>query len=179
MYRNRETGELKTESQIKADFPNTSFPKPFKAGTAEGAGYDPVFSMPKPEVTLLQSAIRDGTEQDGDRWVEKWIVVDRFKDIPATDESEAVTKKEQETAAINAYKAARQEAIRSDCRTLILAKYPEFRQRNANMGIYTQEYQDGMKAFIQAHISEENRCFALLESANLETALSIKPSWPK
>ena len=42
---NLETKELKTESEIRAAHPNTSFPTPFRA-----EGYAVVFDNPMPEI---------------------------------------------------------------------------------------------------------------------------------
>ncbi len=83
---------LYTESEIKALYPNTSFPSPFVAPEE----FSVVFDTPKPEVTDLQIAYQDGTEIDskGNRVV-KWSIRDMFTEY--TDESGiVVTKAEQE-----------------------------------------------------------------------------------
>ena len=94
MYYNNIDGKTYTESEIKALYPNTSFPSPFVAPEE----FSVVFDTPKPEVTDLQIAYQDGTELDskGNRVV-KWSIRDMFSDY--TDESGVVhTKAEQEEA---------------------------------------------------------------------------------
>lgn len=85
--------KLYTESEIKALYPNTSFPKPFNPNEL---GYTVVFDTPKPEVGELEIAYQDGTEIDskGNRVI-KWLVKDMFEDY-TNEEGEVVTKVEQE-----------------------------------------------------------------------------------
>ena len=180
MYRSRETGELKTEPQIRREFAKTSFPRPFKSGTSEDKGYDPVLSTPKPETTMFQRVANDGTEQDANgNWVEKWAVVDKFSDIPATEDSEAVSKAEQEAALVLEYKAQRQQSIKAECQDVILSRYPTFKQVNAALGVYGAEYAAEIKAFIQCQVVEEDRIFAAIAAADLAAIDSVTASWPK
>ena len=85
---------LYTESEIKALYPNTSFPIPFIAPSE----FEVVFDAPQPTVGELEVAYQDGTEIDskGNRVV-KWSIRDMFTEY--TDESGIVhTKLEQEEA---------------------------------------------------------------------------------
>lgn len=90
---------LYTESEIKAEYPNTSFPIPFVAPE----GYEVVFDTPKPECGELEIAYQDGTEIDskGNRVI-KWIVKDMFEDTEentkAEQEAEYLAKKMQDLA---------------------------------------------------------------------------------
>lgn len=93
-YYNNIDSQTYTESEIKALYPNTSFPSPFVAPEE----FSVVFDTPKPTVTDLQVAYQDGTEVDalGNRVV-KWSVTDMFKDY--IDELGVIhTKVEQEEA---------------------------------------------------------------------------------
>jgi hypothetical protein len=85
--------KLYTESEIKALYPNTSFPTPFVAQEE----FTLVFDTPKPETTELQVAYQDGTEIDskGNRVI-KWSIRDMFSDY-VNEEGVAVTKAEQES----------------------------------------------------------------------------------
>lgn len=97
-YRQRSTGDLKTESQIRAENPNISFPKPMTVEVFDGLGYDPVLITPKPETTGYTTAVRDGATQDANRnWVQAWKVVDMFQDYTEEDGT-VVTKADQEAA---------------------------------------------------------------------------------
>ena len=66
-------GKLYTENEIRAEYPNTSFPTPFVAPD----GYEVVFDTPNP-ATTLQVGVQDGTEIDskGNRVI-KWSVRDK------------------------------------------------------------------------------------------------------
>ena len=50
-YRIRESGEIKSQSEIRAMHKNTSFPKVWGANVYEAIGIDPVLVTPKPEST--------------------------------------------------------------------------------------------------------------------------------
>lgn len=52
--------------------------------------------------------------------------------------------------------AKRVQDIKKKAGEIILAKYPEFKQTNAKLGIYGQEYLDTMKAFIADIIKQSN-----------------------
>jgi len=94
--------QLFTESEIKALYPNTSFPTPFVAPV----GFEVCFETPKPETTELQTAYQDGTEIDskGNRVI-KWAVRDMFSDY-VNDEGVTVTKAEQEAEYLEAQRKA-------------------------------------------------------------------------
>jgi len=79
--------QLFTQSEIKALYPNTSFPTPFVAPS----DYTVVFETPKPTCGELEVAYQDGTELDskGNRVI-KWSIRDMFQD------TEDKTKAEQE-----------------------------------------------------------------------------------
>ena len=83
-----------TEREVRAEYKNTSFPKPFD-GTKVGYVY--VLPTAKPETTELQIAVRDGVEVIDGNTVQKWKVEDMFSDY--TDEEGVLhTKLEQEEA---------------------------------------------------------------------------------
>ena len=67
------TQQVQSESEIRAEFPNTSFPVPFQAPE----GYEPILESPAPETTTYQSAFQDGVVQDSlGNYVWAWKVVD-------------------------------------------------------------------------------------------------------
>ena len=78
------SGAIKTESQIRADNPNTSFPRGvLPAGILSDLGYTGILPTPQPNPSAsTKIVVRDGIEQDSDKnWVQKWIEKDRFSDI--------------------------------------------------------------------------------------------------
>lgn len=91
-YRNRTTGEVKTQGQWKAEYSNMSLPRVWKSATLDALDLDPVLRSPEATVGQYQISVRDGVEQNsnGD-WVEKYVVRDMF-----SDDVDLGTKAEQE-----------------------------------------------------------------------------------
>ena len=96
-YRERTTGEVKTQGEWRADFPNMSLPKVWKAATLDAMNLDPVLPSPPATTTTYQSSVRDGVEQDSKgNWVEKYVARDMFSDT--TEDGVTTTKAEHEAA---------------------------------------------------------------------------------
>jgi len=93
-YRERTTGEVKTQGEWRAVFKNMSLPKVWNSNVCDAMNLDPVLASPAATTTAYQTSVRDGVEQNsnGD-WVEKYVARDMFADIEGGD-----TKAEQETA---------------------------------------------------------------------------------
>ena len=96
-YRNRTTGEVKTQGQWRAANPNMSLPRVWKAATLDALNLDPVLRSPAATVGAYQVSVRDGVEQNanGD-WVEKYVARDMFADT--TEDGVTTTKAEHEAA---------------------------------------------------------------------------------
>tara|TARA_R100001509_G_scaffold157719_1_gene122125 strand:+ start:52 stop:549 length:498 start_codon:yes stop_codon:yes gene_type:complete len=113
-YRNRTTGEVKTQGQWRADFPNMSLPRVWKAATLDAMNLDPVLPSPAATTTAYQVSVRDGVEQDSNgNWVEKYVARDMFADT--TEDGVTTTKAEHEAAyqaTLDANTAARHRATR-------------------------------------------------------------------
>jgi hypothetical protein len=97
-YRERTTGEVKTQGQWRADFAHMSLPRVWKAATLDAMNLDPVFASPAATTSAYQYSARDGVEQNsnGD-WVEKYVARDMFADT--TDDDGVTTTKAQHEAA--------------------------------------------------------------------------------
>jgi hypothetical protein len=99
-YRDRTTGELKSQGELRRDNPNMSLPKVWNEFTFDALNVDPVLRAPKPTegIGAYQTVRRNGVTQDANgNWVEAWEVADMFSDY--TDEEGVVhTKAEQEAA---------------------------------------------------------------------------------
>lgn len=77
-YRNRETGNVLNDREVKLLHKNTSF----TATTFNDLGYDPVFPIPQPAKSGTYKVVyRDGVTQDGNgNWVEEWAERDMTQD---------------------------------------------------------------------------------------------------
>ena len=97
-YRNRTTGEVKTQGQWRSANPNMSLPRVWKAATLDGLNLDAVLAAPKPTPAAYQTVVRDGVTQDANgNWVQNWDIAWMFSDT--TDEDGVTTTKaEHETA---------------------------------------------------------------------------------
>jgi len=91
--RNRSTGAVITDSQLRADNPGTSFPKQITADILDGFGYDPVLNGPAASTSgPYERSVRDGVEEINGQWFTKFIVGPVFTD------NEEGTAAEQEAA---------------------------------------------------------------------------------
>ncbi len=80
-YRNRTTGEVKSQGAIRRDHPNMSIPRLWNDGVCDALNVDPVLPGARPTPGQYQNVVRDGVEQnDSGDWVEKWVVADMFSD---------------------------------------------------------------------------------------------------
>ena len=96
-YRNRTTGEVKTQGAWRQHYSNMSLPRVWKAATLDALDLDPVLRSPAATVGDYQVSVRDGVEQNanGD-WVEKYVARDMFADT--TEDGVTTTKAEHEAA---------------------------------------------------------------------------------
>ena len=95
-YRDRTTGEIKSQGELRRDNPNMSLPKVWNEFTFDALNVDPVLAAPKPTegIGAYQTVRRNGVTQDANgNWVEAWEIADMFSDDP-----ELGTKAEQEAA---------------------------------------------------------------------------------
>ena len=144
-YRIRESGEVKTQGEIRRLNPSTSFPRVWNQDTCDYIGIDPVLNSPKPEVTNLQQVLADGVEQDAlSNWVDKWRIADKFSDY--TDDDGVVhTKAEQETAFLQGLEDTAFESLRTE-RDQLLAETDFYALSDvtmtADMTTYRQDLRD-------------------------------------
>ena len=95
-YRDRTTGEIKSQGQLRKENPSMSMPKVWNSFTFDALNVDPVLAAPKPTdgIGQYQHVIRNGVVQDANsNWVQAWQIVDMF-----SDDAELGTKAEQEAA---------------------------------------------------------------------------------
>ena len=111
-YRERTTGEVKSQGEWRAAFPNMSLPRVWTSNVCDAMNIDPVLASPAATTSAYQTSVRDGVEQNsnGD-WVEKYVAKDMFADIEG-----GKTKSEQETeyqATLDATTAANHRSTRN------------------------------------------------------------------
>ena len=91
--RNRSTGAVITDRQLKDDNPQTSFPKQITTEILDSYGYDAVLNGAAASVTgPYETSVRDGVEEINGQWFTKFVVGPTFTD------NEEETAAEQETA---------------------------------------------------------------------------------
>jgi hypothetical protein len=75
--RNRATGAVITDSQLRAELPNTSLPKVLTPSILSDLGYDPVLEGPQPVLMPpYQTSARDGIYESGGQWFTKYIAIE-------------------------------------------------------------------------------------------------------
>ena len=92
--RNRETGEVTTVSQFKAQHPNKSFPKQITSDILDSFGYDPVLNGPQATTTPpYEISVRAGVEEINGQWFTRFVVGPIFTDTTteSVDEDGNVT----------------------------------------------------------------------------------------
>jgi hypothetical protein len=117
-YRNRTTGEVKSQGQWRAANPNMSLPRVWKAATLDALNLDPVLRSPAATVGDYQVSVRDGVEQNanGD-WVERYVARDMFQDT--TEDGVTTTKAEHEAAYQAGLDAKAAENVRNERNKLL------------------------------------------------------------
>ena len=98
-YRDRTTGEIKTQGQLRKENPNMSMPRVWGNNVHNVLNVDPVLRTPKPTegIGVYQTVRRNGVVQDANsNWVEAWEVADMFSDT--TEDGVTTTKAEHEAA---------------------------------------------------------------------------------
>jgi len=96
-YRNRTTGEVKTQGQWRAANPNISLPKVWNSNVLDALNIDAVLRSPAATTTQYQTSVRDGVKKDSSgNWVEKYVARNMFADT--TEDGVKTTKAEHETA---------------------------------------------------------------------------------
>lgn len=80
-YRERTTGEVKSQGAWRTSFANMSLPRTWTSEVLDALNLDPVLAGAPATTTAYQYSKRDGVEQDANgNWVEKYIAVDMFAD---------------------------------------------------------------------------------------------------
>ena len=98
-YRDRTTGEVKTQGQLRKENLNMSMPRVWNNNVHDALNVDPVLRSPKPTegIGQYQTVRRNGVVQDNlGNWIEAWEIADMFSDT--TEDGVTTTKAEHEAA---------------------------------------------------------------------------------
>ena len=119
-YRNKTSGAVSTQGEIRRANSNTSFPRVWDADVCTHLNIDPVLAAPQPDCTALQQVNSVAPVQDSlNNWVEGWEVVDKFSDT--TDDDGVTTSKADNEAAFTASETAKVAAAARVTRDGLLA----------------------------------------------------------
>jgi hypothetical protein len=127
-YRNRLTGEVKTQGEIRRLMFNTSLPRVWTSSICDSLGIDPVLAAPAPTPSgEYKSVGRNGVVQDANgNWVQAYAERDMFSAY-VTEDDVAVTKASQEAAYTATKNAEAAAAVRATRDSLIAATDWRFR----------------------------------------------------
>ena len=98
-YRVRASGELKSETDLRLENRNVSFPKVWNTNVFEALGIDPVLAAPAPTPSgEFKIVSRNGAVQDSSgNWVQAWVEREMFTEY-TDEEGNVQTVSAQQTA---------------------------------------------------------------------------------
>ena len=143
-YRNKTTGEVKTQGEWRATKPNTSFPRVWNSNVLLLLNVDPIFASPAATTSQYQRSVRDGVKQDAKgNWVEKYVAQDMFA---ATTVDGVTTTKAQHEAAYQATLDAATATAKRNTRNKLIAETDFYAlsdvTMSSNMTAYRQALRD-------------------------------------
>lgn len=144
-YRLRESGELKSQSEIKKLNANMSLPRVWTENVCDALGVDPILATPTPAPTGdYKTVVRNGAEQDASgNWVQAWIERDMFAEY--TDEDGIVhTKADQEAEYQTRKDAQLAESLRSQ-RNQLLAETDFYALSDVTMSDAIATYRQALR----------------------------------
>ena len=144
-YRNKTTGAVSNQGEIRRANANTSFPRVWDADVCTHLNIDPVLAAPQPSCTALQRVNSVAPVQDSlNNWVEGWEVVDKFSDT--TDSDGVVTSKADNEAAFTASETAKVAAEARVTRDGLLAATDFYALSDVSMSDAMTTYRSDLRA---------------------------------
>jgi len=142
-YRNRSSGEIKTDTELRAANKNMSFPKAWNSSVHDALNVDPVLVSPAPAPSAAyKSVVRNGAVQDNNgNWVYAWVEREMFTEY-TDDNGDVQTVAAQKTAYDTANTAALAATERAK-RTALLMETDHYALADVTMP-------DAMKTYRQA-----------------------------
>lgn len=102
-YRQRSTGSIFQEDEIRRAHPNTALPNPIPLETIVSLGYDPIRESPLPVAAFDEKVVRDGYTQELDAsgkptggWIKKWKLVKLTNDEIESNRIKHITEFEKQ-----------------------------------------------------------------------------------
>ena len=143
-YRNKTTGAISTQGEIRQANKNRSFPRVWSEDVCELLDIEPILAAPKPTATALQTVIPNGVVQDTlGNWVEAWVVVDAFSDT--TDEDGVTTTKADKEAAYTASESAKVAVSVRATRDALIAATDYYALTDVMMGSTVTTYRQALR----------------------------------
>ena len=144
-YRNKTTGVVSTQGEIRQANSNTSFPKVWDADVCTHLNIEPVLDSAKPSHSNLQTVISDGVKLDErGNFTQAWIVVDKFS--ATTDDDGVVTSKADHEAAFTASELAKVAAAARVIRDGLLAATDFYALSDVSMSEAMTTYRSDLRA---------------------------------
>ena len=142
-YRVRASGELKSETDLRLENRNVSFPKVWNTNVFEALGIDPVLAAPAPTPSgEFKVVARNGAVQDSNgNWVQAWVEREMFTEY--TDEEGNVQTVSAQQTAYTTRKNNEKAAIERNTRNTLLKETDHFALSDVTMT-------DAMKTYRQA-----------------------------
>ena len=144
-YRVRANGELKSETDLRLENRNVSFPKVWNTNVFDALGIDPVLAAPAPAPSAeFKVVTRNGAVQDSNgNWVQAWVEKEMFKEY--TDgEGNTITVQAQKDAKTAADLAAR-EAAEREVRDTLLKETDHFALSDVTMTDAMRTYRQALR----------------------------------
>ena len=142
-YRVRASGELKSETDLRLENRNVSFPKVWNTNVFDALGIDPVLAAPAPTPSgEFKVVARNGAVQDSNgNWVQAWVEREMFTEY--TDEEGNVQTVSAQQTAYTTRKNNEKAAIERNTRNTLLKETDHFALSDVTMT-------DAMKTYRQA-----------------------------
>ena len=142
-YRNRSSGEIKTDTQLRVANKNMSLPKIWNSSVHDALNVDPVLEAPAPEPSAAYKAVvRNGAVQDGKgNWVYAWVEREMFTEY--TDEDGKVQTVAAQEAEYDTF-------INNNLAKSARVKRDELLKETDHYGLSDVTMSDDMKTYRQA-----------------------------
>ena len=144
-YRNRTSGEIKTETELRAANKNMSFPKAWNTSVHDALNVDPVLEAPAPAPSAdYKSVVRNGAVQDSKgNWVYAWKEQEMFTEY--TDENGDVQTVAAQKTAYDAANTASLAASERAKRTALLMETDHYALSDVTMPDVMKTYRQALR----------------------------------
>ena len=144
-YRVRASGELKSETDLRLENRNVSFPKVWNTNVFEALGIDPVLAAPAPTPSgEFKIVSRNGAVQDSNgNWVQAWVEREMFTEY--TDEEGNVQTVSAQQTAYTTRKNNEKAAVERATRDNLLKETDHFALSDVTMTDAMRTYRQALR----------------------------------